>query len=80
MYEAEKHFDGLISGVITVDDINNAQTLKLIKSQLLPTTNELQSNCTSRLWTQYMRNNRYIEEIYKSSEHRKLGASPPSSL
>ena len=32
MHEAEKHFDGLISGVITVDYINNAQALKLIKN------------------------------------------------
>ena len=55
MHEAEKHFDGLISGVITADYINNAQPLKLIKNQLSPTTNELQSDCTSRLWTQYMR-------------------------
>ena len=34
MHEAGKRFDGLLSGVITMDDINNDQTLKLIKSQL----------------------------------------------
>ena len=55
MHEAGKLFDGLLSGVITVDDINNDQTLKLIKSQLSQKTNELQNDCTSQLWIQYMR-------------------------
>ena len=44
MHEAGKHFDGLFSGVITMDDINNDQTLKLIKSQLSQKTNELHND------------------------------------
>ena len=55
MHEAGKLFDGLLSGVITVDDINNYQTLKLIKSQLSQNTNELKNDRTSQLWIQYMR-------------------------
>ena len=34
MHEAGKLFDGLLSGAVTVNDINNDQTLKLIKSEL----------------------------------------------
>ena len=55
MHEAGKLFDLLLSGVITVDDINNYQTLKLIKSQLSQKTNELKNDRTSQLWIQYMR-------------------------
>ena len=55
MQEFGKLFDGLLSGVITVDNINNDQTLKLIKSQLSQKTNELQNDLSSQLWIQYMR-------------------------
>ena len=54
MDEDGKRFDGLLSGVITVNDINNDQTFKLIKSQLSQKTNELQNDHTSQLWIQYM--------------------------
>ena len=54
MHEAGKLFDGLLSGVIDVDDINNDRTLKLIKSQLSQKANELQNDRTSQLWIQYM--------------------------
>ena len=55
MHEAGKFFDGLLSGVITVVDINNDLTLKLIKNQLSQKTNELQNDRTSQLWIQHMR-------------------------
>ena len=43
--------------VITEDDINNDQTLKVTKSQLSQNTNELQNDNTShvQLWIQHMR-------------------------
>ena len=52
--DATKLYDDLLSGKVTLDEIEKSPTLDLIAEQLDLAKGDLNKSCTSKLWLQYV--------------------------